>query len=668
MKRKIIKNKNALSEVISTIMVVSIVVSTVAVILGWGVPYLEEQKIKSNKQTAESNLISLSDSVNDLIMKGVETGGVSDVSNQNDKGSITLDSDSDKFVLWYTFNDDYDFDVSGLDDENKQFEITEIKEPAVDGGIDRVDVYKIDPGLSQGRLADSVWYKKIYNGTNLDGQNANHVCSQRFVVPNGVNNRVDKLLLYIGKSGDISSDLTAGIYLDDGGGKPNMTRSFKCSLSSYNIYGSLSWVEFNFSQIPHPELISGNKYHIVLNTTSGDELENFYYWYLNDNVYGVGADTQEPSNDEYALEGKKDEVSNFVWTDLTYNDFSRRIYYTEEPIPSVLEITNTDGATNFFSGVEYTFRFTFSYEYPYDALSYLIYWGGGYYTDGTATSGEVVFKSHIWPEAGSYKIRVTVKDVIGTVNDEEKNYPPGYYDYLAIEPFETLPSDIDIKDLNLGVDDGYINSNYNLENNLFINLFDFDNDVYAWQDVSLAGKVPFGRIWVFDIGALTVTAPFGSDTVKTIYQNGAIISVSKDGTQFIQEPSIFEKKIVDLISKPDDKYALALRLNQINGDVSVGGNFVTAQLSYSLVSSYSREPYIVDDFYNLKIQIFGENKEIWYNYLIENYGFSYKDDDPNTDILIYDKEKATDNKFVPTDYFSLILDSSYIDFELVRTK
>ena len=96
-----------------------------------------------------------------------------------------------------------------------------------------------------------------------------------------------------------------------------------------------------------------------------------------------------------------------------------------------------------------------------------------------------------------------------------------------------------------------------LDGDLFINLIDRDNVIYPDENDpnveahnGTYGNIPFGRIWVFDIGALTVEALYESGTIKTIYQNGAIISASSGQNEFIKHPSIFEKNYANQTLDP----------------------------------------------------------------------------------------------------------------------
>jgi len=254
---------------------------------------------------------------------------------------------------------------------------------------------------------------------------------------------------------------------------------------------------------------------------------------------------------------------------------------------------------------------------------------------------------------------------------------------LNVKPFETIPSDTHDIFLNLTDGNGFsmvgdvatvdISSRYpdkKLEGDFFINLIDWEGIIYPDESNpnieshnGTDGKVPFGRIWVFDIGSLTVTAPYESDTLNTIYQNGAIISMSSDGYEFIKEPSIFEKTNANQTGS-NETNALSMRFVQINGSVSVGGSS-TSKLDHIITNSLSREPYVVDNFYNLKMQIFGENKDIWYEYLSGNYGFELKTEAGN-DILIYNQE--VDEDHLEEEEFSLILDNTFIDFGVVNVQ
>lgn len=681
MKGKIISNKDAVSTTVSTVLIVAVVISSVSIVLGWGLPYIEEQRIKSQKQTAENGLLSLSDSINDLIFQETQTSGVSDISNENDKGSISLEPKSDRFVLWYSFNEDYNFSVSGLEDEDAYFNITQIDKPESDYDIDSIDIYKIDAenGLSSDNSDDSsssdgIWYKPIYDNTT-DGKS---YCSQIFVCPGDW--EIEGIRVFVARFGKIDTNLRVGIYGDDGDGRPDLgLHKATGQIDSINISYTLGWATCNFDT--PAELEEDSKYHILLSTSGGNTL-NYYYWYLLDNVYGDKSGENENSTDEYASYGYPLTPSN--WNNLKGKDFARRVIYVDNKAPGKQNITIFGGFPSekqLFSGIEYNFTL-YSKDSDDDLVSYYVNWGDGNDTDWLPLTQDETpyYLNHKWKQAGTYTIILQVKD-----QHDNIGLSTSYYT-IEVKPFETIPEDSYETFLNLTETNGFsklgntigvdVSDKYPdgvLDGDLFINLIDRENVIYPNEsDPNVEahngtyGKIPFGRIWVFDMGALTVEALYESGTIKTIYQNGAIISVSPDQTEFIKHPSIFEKNNANQTLDPTDRNALSMRFVQINGSLSAGGYSLTSTIDYKIINSISREPYVADNFSNLKMQIFGENADLWYDYLNETTNFVLSTDAFGNKILRYNRE--VDSYHEGKEEFSFIFDNSFIDFGLVRVR
>lgn len=181
-----------------------------------------------------------------------------------------------------------------------------------------------------------------------------------------------------------------------------------------------------------------------------------------------------------------------------------------------------------------------------------------------------------------------------------------------------------------------INAGNDLIGNLMINLF----------DTSFSSNEPKGRIWVFDLGSITYQAYYGAGTQKTVYQNGAIFSTGFDDKGILNEPALITTS-----------NAVALRIIQIKASSGFGGRG-TPRLGLDLKNNIKREEPIApsgdeqDSVYNLKFQIFGENRQSWLDYFTKIDGFDHFIPDSNT---VY---------YVTTNPISFILDCSFIEINI----
>ncbi len=74
---------HALSEVISTLLTLIIVLSVVAAVLFWGLPYIEEKEIKGELQTILGGFDVMYDTMRGLIIVGEGAKGFSNIISTN---------------------------------------------------------------------------------------------------------------------------------------------------------------------------------------------------------------------------------------------------------------------------------------------------------------------------------------------------------------------------------------------------------------------------------------------------------------------------------------------------------------------------------------------------------------------------------------------------------
>lgn len=137
-------NKNhAISQVVSVLLVVGLVVSSMAAIIFWAMPMIEEKKMESEMQTIIYSFEMLDNSVENMLIEGYSAKRLVGFMCPNDKGFLDIQSGTDKLIIVYSFSSAFpDFDVSGLDDEDDNFLITYNGA----GNFQEADIYFLDPG------------------------------------------------------------------------------------------------------------------------------------------------------------------------------------------------------------------------------------------------------------------------------------------------------------------------------------------------------------------------------------------------------------------------------------------------------------------------------------------------------------------------------------------
>ncbi len=116
-------DRYGVSSVVSVILVVGIVVSSSAVILAWGLPYIEENKMNNQLENSKASFEIMDNTISNLIVDGVGSIGNGGFSSIEDKSNINVDSKGGKLIIKYNFNESYDFEIDGLGDEKDRFNI-----------------------------------------------------------------------------------------------------------------------------------------------------------------------------------------------------------------------------------------------------------------------------------------------------------------------------------------------------------------------------------------------------------------------------------------------------------------------------------------------------------------------------------------------------------------
>jgi len=125
------ENTYAVSEVVGALLAITIVMTAIGAVLLWGIPYTEQTKVDASTKNVFNLLSTAVDGTKDMIQE--KSGSAREYDIVVDDGSLTIDSTGDRFVIMYDFNNDYNFTVGSLDDDDGNFTIRFINpSPSVD--------------------------------------------------------------------------------------------------------------------------------------------------------------------------------------------------------------------------------------------------------------------------------------------------------------------------------------------------------------------------------------------------------------------------------------------------------------------------------------------------------------------------------------------------------
>ncbi len=305
---------------------------------------------------------------------------------------------------------------------------------------------------------------------------------------------------------------------------------------------------------------------------------------------------------------------------------------TNDP-PYGLGISPKISYDKYYNNTEYFFRVSGS-DYEGDKLDFNISWGDGTYSvwnesDIFVSSSKEY--SHIWSEPGVYDIRVKSRDDNSTdskISPWSDLFSVNVLSY-DISPFDKLSTKTQNEENTLQENPWSIDADYDLNDTVCINLYNDDFPENCGDFVK--GKIPFGQIWIFDLGKIE-HASYGSDAYKTIFENGGIIKANNYGS-YVSDFSNIHKNNHDLM----------LKVTMIReGDIVLGSGPGTYKLKYEPNSLFIRNSFD-PNVYNLKIKINGDNSDTWSDYFtspIRKYKFE-KQADTYDETLIYKKGKST---------------------------
>lgn len=485
--------------------------------------------------------------------------------------------------------------------------------------LDNVDIYKLDPALRTDQYTPESNFRKIYE---------DNWCAQSFV--SEFTDDLWWVSLNIGKMGYITDDLTVSIYNDAGGVPSNLVEPTATdTILANEISPEMNWIDCYFDN--PVGLTQGNMYHIVLNTTEDNtSISKFYKWQIEaPSIYDDGSALYSTNKD-----------TDFQEIGTGEYDFKKRLFYATQDTPKTPEIsTFFIGGNQWYTGVTKDVCILKNTSDPISApLQFQVDWGDGNNTGWPFSYTVSLQTSHIWKKPGIYTMLARCRTFEGIENQNDNDT----YSNLYISDGIAFPSDIIKTDKSADIDGETITSSFeNLNGTLLINLYS-KNYPYS---VNFNGLVPFGRIWVFDLGSIKYTSPYITGEQSVIYQNGAVLYSTDESGNVKNEPAFVEK---------DD--TIALRVIQINqGARSGGGGIRTYKLKMLMQNSLNRErpASFTKNVSGLRLQFYGDNTEYWRNYFLNNFNFSLDAGSTYPDTIRYNENEKM-----------FLLDSSLVKFDV----
>ena len=115
------RRKDALSDIVSIILIASVVTSAISVIMLWGIPYMDNEKANSRAESALYQFINIDTSIKDIITQGV--GSKRYVNFITDAGYLHLRPQGTFWVIYYSVIEDFDFNVSSFEENSFDFDL-----------------------------------------------------------------------------------------------------------------------------------------------------------------------------------------------------------------------------------------------------------------------------------------------------------------------------------------------------------------------------------------------------------------------------------------------------------------------------------------------------------------------------------------------------------------
>ncbi len=603
-KRFLIRNNNAVSTVVAYLITTLIIVASVSIIYVWGGPFVEERQRKYELKNCYSECNILNNVVETVVLEGAGSVQTDNFENPNDKGSIYIDEEGSRLIMYYSYNSTMlNFSVSGLDDDNRDFDIT------VDRGkIDDMTIYWLNDTCfvagTRVLMADGS-YKNIEDIVVGDwvksyDEELGVLCDSQVscVHHHSADEMFDFYLLlndYLGVT------VNHRFYTEVGwrmAGNLGVGESLFTSDLGFDY--SVDSFERVYSRVPTFDL-SVNGCH------------NFFV--------DIG--------DEDVLVHNQDlpplETSNF-----TINTPTPSYIYTGYPYNITLR--NVSAGVS-FSNIDYV-----QVQWNWSGKSIengLITWDLINTPEWTACSFEentnngkinITLPAFWQKNSGDYKFSAKVKIFNNIVPSHEetpwsdyKNYTvnygagiPTYYLYRN----STLTNDFTIPNPP-ATNPSKPPQTYSINNlpaispplqgAVRIDLYNSSTSYYF-----LNGTLPVGKIWIFDLGSINYILPYSDGTYEIIMQNGGTVAIGPESTRILDNMGFYETtnslavRLINFRAKEG-------RSSRGSGSGSYQFRFET---QYSLLYDLRKS-----GVYNFTIQFYGEHYDIWLKDLLNRYDF-----------------------------------------------
>jgi len=120
-------DENAISEMISLVMILFIVTGAITSIMLWGVPYMEEQKIAVRWESSLLQLDVMGDIIEDVFSEGINSS--KKMNFQTSEGEFRYDAQGGRFVIYYSTYTDFDKNKTGYEENRFKFNVSFTDEP-----------------------------------------------------------------------------------------------------------------------------------------------------------------------------------------------------------------------------------------------------------------------------------------------------------------------------------------------------------------------------------------------------------------------------------------------------------------------------------------------------------------------------------------------------------
>jgi len=140
-------DRYAVSQVVSVLLIVALVISVMPVILFWGMPLIDEKKTENEIQTIYYSFEIIDNTIEGLLLEGSGAKRVVGIACPNENGDLSTDISIDnKLIVMYTYDDDYDFDISGLEETGVNDDVFSVSMTDPASSFTNAILYFLNPG------------------------------------------------------------------------------------------------------------------------------------------------------------------------------------------------------------------------------------------------------------------------------------------------------------------------------------------------------------------------------------------------------------------------------------------------------------------------------------------------------------------------------------------